>query len=343
MRILVAMSGGVDSSVAAKILKDQGHEVIGLHMVLHKEEITQCSTKRTCCSSLDANDAANVAAALGIQFELLPMYESFNQYVIENFISEYKAGRTPIPCTHCNGFLKFRQLFKIAEAMSCDYIATGHYIESRDGFLWASQNSIKDQSYFLWSIPSQNLSRLVFPIANYDKYNIRQMALHGHLPVALKSDSQDICFVPQGDYRTVLPKLDPYFEPRQGSIIHLTENIEIGTHLGHWNFTIGQRKGLPSFRKKIYVTKIEPETNTVFVGYENELYHDRFTITQPNFYNDFSLGFVKLNSASPFIPCSFRNNMVRLLQPAKITPGQAAVFYTQHGERFRLEGGGWIQ
>jgi len=343
MRVLVAMSGGVDSSVAALILKNQGYEVIGLHMLLHEESPETCDLKKkTCCSSLDALDAKKVADVLGIQFEAVPLHKSFNETVLNNFISEYKDGRTPIPCTHCNSNLKFDRLFKIADSLDCQFIATGHYITRIMNDLWMSENQYKDQTYFLWAINKERISRLLFPCSDYTKDQIRQMAKDANLPTASKSESMDICFVPNGNYRDVLSKLDPYFSPREGKIVLIPENKVIGIHSGHWNFTVGQRRGLPAHSKKIYVKSIDASSNTIYATTFNNLGVDSFLIRDINMYNDFLAGYVKVQSRSKLIPCTLRNGKVNLLESTVITPGQAAVFYSNQNGKLRLDGGGWI-
>lgn len=344
MNVLAAMSGGVDSSVVPLLLNSQGHNVIGVHMLLHKEDPEVCELEtKTCCSSADALDAKKVAEAIGIEFDVIQMHDKFHEAVIQDFIDAYKSGRTPIPCTNCNGALKFNLLITIANALGAQKVATGHYIEQdKNSRLWASSNHLKDQSYYLWSIETKNLNRLLFPISNMDKESVRKMAREAHLPVANKRESQDICFVPKGDYREVLPKFDSYFTPREGKILDQNGKT-IGVHQGHWNYTVGQRRGLPAVGHRIYVISINPETNTIVVGNKADTKTDSFAINNLNLHGDsFTHGFVKLGSRANYIPCAVRNNKVHLLQKANATPGQAAVFYSKHNNRYRLEGGAWI-
>jgi tRNA-specific 2-thiouridylase len=283
-----------------------------------------------------------VAQHLGINFDELNFVDRFRTEVINYFAAEYKAGRTPIPCIVCGSRIRLGPtLLEFMNSARVEYIATGHYVRQVDGRIYAA-NSSKDQSYFLWNLPAELLSRMWFPI-NTTKEETRAYAANMNLPVANKPDSQDICFVPGGDYTAFLFKHDPYFAPRKGKIVDQSGKT-LGTHLGHWNFTVGQRKGIsvPS-TVPLYVLSIDAAVNTVVVGPADALPVSRFLINSTNYHGTpTSTMFVKLRAHGKYVQCQVQNNVVVLETPEVVTPGQAAVFYTNTQAGFRLEGGGWI-
>ncbi len=353
MRIVVAMSGGVDSSVAAALLAEQGHDVIGVSMQLYDQREWQPSFG-TCCTLDDLNDARRVAAAIGIPHYILNLERQFSETVVSNFVSEYAAGRTPIPCAHCNSDLKFATLVERAEGLGADAVATGHYarIERDAGGAYVLKRGAdpgKDQAYFLFSLTQAQLARVQFPVGHLDKDDVRARARALHLRVADKPDSQEICFVPDGDYAGFLERHAPELQ-RDGLIVD-DEGHVLGRHGGIHRFTVGQRKGLGlSSTQPLYVTAIRPDSGTVVVGPRGALDRTTLTAREVNW----------IAGAAP--PGTYRGEaqirhrhraaagVVRALsdgraafefdepQPA-ITPGQAVVFY--EGEV--VLGGGWIE
>lgn len=341
MRALVAMSGGVDSSVAALLLarKYTPREIWGVHMVLNED---QCDIEsRSCCSSKDAQDALTVAQQLDIQFDAIPFKTQFQEIVINYFIDEYSKGRTPIPCTLCNGYLKFVALVDYAKLVGATKLATGHYVRKEGDRLYIATDESKDQSYYLWQIKSDILPMLEFPLGDYaSKLHVRAIAHSFKLAVSEKSDSQDICFIPGGDYRQVLLERRPdLFTPREGDI--LFNGFKIGTHNGYWNFTIGQRRGLPAHSTKLYVSRLDPKTNTVYVQDTLPL-TSSFGLSDQNWHSKSDELWVRTSSRAPLTKCTVIGNRCITQEPVRAVPGQAAVFYTKTTLGMRLEGGAWI-
>ncbi len=271
-RVLVAMSGGVDSSVAAAMLVDQGFDVVGATMKLfcHGDEVPD----RPCCSLDSINDARRVCESLGVPHYVLNLERPFGEDVIDNFVDEYARGRTPIPCVRCNTFTKFRDLLRKADAIDARWIATGHYARIVDGFLHRAADDAKDQTYFLWGIDRAVLSRMLLPLGEMTKAETRARAhAMGLEVVAEKAESQEICFVPGGDYTVILEqRLGADAPALSAGPIMLSNGTVIGQHDGFARYTIGQRRGLPGgFREPMFVVGIRPLDRAVVIGPRDEL------------------------------------------------------------------------
>src|SRR6187549_3953634 len=278
-RILVAMSGGVDSSVASVMLHEQGYEVIGLTMKTWDYAASGGSSKETGCCSLDSiNDARSLAVAYGFPHYILDIRSEFGDFVIDNFVEEYLAGRTPNPCVLCNTHIKWEALIKRADALGCDYIATGHYarIGEHNGrrFIKRAVDHNKDQSYVLWGLSQECLSRSMFPLGEMTKPEVRQLAAdYGYLELSKKPESYEICFVPDNDYRSFLRRRVPDLEEKVSGGAYVNKEGKIlGKHKGYPFYTIGQRHGLGvAFGEPMFVSEIIPDTNTVVLGREDDL------------------------------------------------------------------------
>jgi len=351
-RVLLGMSGGVDSSVAGHVLLSAGYDVIGVTMKVWPQDcISRAEDK--CCGPSAIADARGVAHRLGIPHYVVDEADQFEQMVIDYFSSEYKAGRTPNPCVMCNERLKFGNLWDKAQALGADYIATGHYavIEHlpSGSRLRRGVDAKKDQSYFLFSLRQEQLSRALTPLGGMTKPEIREIARSLGLRVADKVDSQEICFVPGNDYKAFLKSHlgDDEFHPGG---IYDTEGKYFGAHEGIEMFTIGQRKGLPGgSAKPMYVVDIDPASSTVIVGGVEELYRTSFEVSRTNWFegalSEPRKVVVKIRYAHPgapatIYPLSDGKARVELEEPQRaVTPGQAAVFYDQD----LVLGGGWIE
>lgn len=289
-RVLVAMSGGIDSTVTAMMLHEQGYEVIGITMKTWDYANSGGSKKETGCCSLDSiNDARQVSVDMGFPHFIVDIRDEFGDYVIDNFVDEYLAGRTPNPCILCNTHIKWDAMLRRADALDCDYIATGHYAVTREknGRLFVSKgkDERKDQSYVLWGLNQSALQRTMFPLGGYTKPEVRQMAADwGYTNLSKKGESYEICFVPDNDYRGFLKRrVDGLEEEVAGGLFVDHEGNILGEHQGYPFYTIGQRKGLGmAFGKPMYVTEIRPDTNTVVLGEVDQLMRNGMRVSKVN-------------------------------------------------------------
>ena len=351
-RVLLGMSGGVDSSVAGYLLREQGYEVVGVTMKVWPQDCVSRAEDK-CCGPQAVADARSVAHSLGIPHYVVDEADQFERLVIDYFSSEYQAGRTPNPCVMCNEKLKFGNLWEKAEALGCDYIATGHYaiIEHRAdrAVLRKGADPRKDQSYFLFSLRQAQLRRALTPLGSMSKPQIRAIARSLGLKVAEKVDSQEICFVPGNDYKAFLRSHLGEAEFHEGGIYDLEGNF-IAQHAGIEFFTIGQRKGLPGgSTQPRYVVDIDPETNRVIIGSAEDLVSEEFEIDRVNWIShgvaeESTEVTVKIRYSHPgtratLYPLPDGCARVEMHEPQKaVTPGQAAVFY----DGDVVLGGGWI-
>lgn len=363
--IAVAMSGGVDSSTVAALLKREGKRIVGMTMQLWNQrrlpELTPEGPTGRCCSLDDVYDARAVAGALGIPYYVVNFEQRFEREVVQPFIDEYLAGRTPIPCTLCNNHIKFDQFIEMADGAGAALIATGHY--ARVGYDQASRrwqmrkgrDAAKDQTYFLFGLKQEQLARTLFPLGHLTKPEVRALAEELRVPTANKNDSQEICFVPNGDYAAFI---EAYFrekgiEPQQaeGEIV-TADGKSLGRHRGVHHYTVGQRKGLGvAVGEPLYVIATEPATQRVIVGSGDELYRAELTAKEVNWVSISApeapyrceVKIRNKHEAAPatLVPAGDPGRVrVRFDQPQRaVTPGQAAVFYDDD----LVLGGGWIE
>ena len=352
--IVVAMSGGVDSSTVAAMMKNEGYKVIGITLKLYNDT-KETSQSKQCCAGQDIMDAKRVADKLKIEHKILYYQDRFKEGVIDNFIDSYINGETPIPCVQCNQTVKFTDLFKEAKNLKADALVTGHYVKSiTEGDkteMYRGIDSDRDQSYFLFNTTKDQLNFLRFPLGNLLKDETREIARKLDLNVADKPDSQDICFVPNGDYTSVIEKFRPNSFSK-GNIRNMKGEV-IGVHDGVINYTIGQRKGIGiSDEKPLYVVKIFADINEIIVGAKEHLVKTQINLKDLNIItndkNDFEKElFVKVRSTGKLIKAKIYINKtsanVNLLEEEYgIAPGQACVFYSKNNLGYKILGGGWI-
>jgi tRNA-uridine 2-sulfurtransferase len=364
-RVAIAMSGGVDSSVAAAILKNEGYDLIGFSMQLWDQRRSSCEGHEPqagrCCSLDDLYDAREVAARLKIPYYVVDFQAEFERTVVTSFIADYRAGLTPSPCVLCNSHMKFDHLLRMAGEVNASRIATGHYArisfdrQSGRYQLWQALDKNKDQSYFLFELNQTQLEKALFPLGDLDKEEVRRIAHRFNLTVADKPESQEICFVPDGDYAAFIERhsetagFSPSAFPAHGNIVDREGRI-MGTHLGIHHFTIGQRRGLGiAYKEPLYVLELRPEDNTVVVGERSQLGQCQCRIVRTNWIAIPSLESpirvqAKIRSrhtAAPATITPLENGNVEVVfddPQSAISPGQACVFYQAE----KVIGGGWI-
>ena len=352
-KVVVAMSGGVDSSVVAALMKEEGYDVTGITLKLY-DDAKSSKEGRQCCAGQDILDAKRVSEKLDIDHKVLFYQKKFKSEVVDSFIDSYVAGETPIPCVQCNQTVKFRDLFKYAKDLNADALITGHYVTriQKNGHanMYRAKDQNRDQSYFLFSTSQEQLDYLRFPLGEIDKSETRSIAQKLKLNVADKPDSQDICFVPNGDYSSVIKKFRPEsFKP--GKILDISGN-QIGEHEGIINYTIGQRKGIKiSNDKPLYVVNINADNNTIIVGAKKFLEIKEIKLRDLNLLGDReefkNVIDIKVRSTGKLlkskINLSINTAKVEILDSETgISPGQACVFYSKDEFGDKVLGGGWI-
>ena len=348
--IVVAMSGGVDSSVAAALMKKKASNVMGVTLKLYDEK--KIKNSKTCCAGVDILDAKRIANTISIPHYVLDFQEIFKESVIDPFINNYKEGKTPIPCINCNEKVKFFDLLEFTKKLKGTALVTGHYIKKiKVGDEWAlyvPEDKDRDQSYFLFSIKKADLDFVEFPLGDFNKTQIRDFAKTMNLHVFDKADSQDICFIPDGDYKSFIKRNS--VDEEKGEVVDINENV-IGQHDGIYNFTIGQRRGIGvSQSNPVYVKEIDKEKNRVVVASKAQINSNEIRLEKTNYLTDSvpSEIKVKIRSSGKLINARHtrltdNKSLINLMIPEPaVSPGQACVFYAEDPNGLRLLGGGWI-
>ena len=352
-KVVVAMSGGVDSSVVAGLMKEEGYDVTGITLKLY-DDMKSSKSKKQCCAGQDIMDAKRVSDRLQIKHNILYYQKKFKNEVIDSFIDSYVAGETPIPCVQCNQTVKFRDLFSFAKKLGADALVTGHYVlrQEKEGrsLMYRAEDKDRDQSYFLFSTTQEQLDFLRFPLGSINKKDTRNLAKKLRLNVAEKPDSQDICFVPNGDYASVIKKFRPS-SFKKGDIIDLEGN-KLGMHDGIINYTIGQRKGIRiSNKNPLYVVDIKAKENSIIVGPQECLNIKKLYLRDINLLSEKSIlnkaVLIKVRSPGKLLKAKVQlkneTATVEILEDEKgISPGQACVIYSKDSFGERVVGGGWI-
>ncbi len=348
--IIVAMSGGVDSSVAAALMKKKASNVMGVTLKLYDEK--KVKNSKTCCAGVDILDAKKIANTISIPHYVLDFQEIFKNNVIDPFINDYKEGKTPIPCINCNEKVKFFDLLEFTKKLKGTALVTGHYIKKikvdDEWALYVPEDKDRDQSYFLFSIKKADLDFVEFPLGDYNKTQIRDFAKAMNLHVFDKADSQDICFIPDGDYKSFIKRNS--VDEERGEVVDINDNV-IGQHDGIYNFTIGQRRGIGvSQSKPVYVKEIDKERNRVVVASKAQINSNEIRLEKTNYLTDSvpSEVKVKIRSSGKLINAnhtrlSDNKSLINFIVPEPaVSPGQACVFYAEDMNGLRLLGGGWI-
>ena len=354
-KVVVAMSGGVDSSTVAGLMKKEGYNVVGITLKLY-DDAKSSKESRQCCAGQDILDAKRVSQQLNIDHKILYYQKKFRKEVIDSFIESYTSGETPIPCVQCNQTVKFRDLYSHALELNADALVTGHYVKriqkNQNAEMYRATDLTRDQSYFLFSTTQKQLNFLRFPLGDIEKKETRKIATELKLNVADKPDSQDICFVPNGDYASVIKKYNPE-SFKDGEILDIDGNV-LGKHTGIINFTIGQRKGIRIPHKEpLYVVNINAKENKIIVGNRKALSISKIYLKDLNLLSGIEKYnknlFIKVRSTGRLIKAKAKVNIkenkteVRLDEnETGISPGQACVFYSKNNFGDKVLGGGWI-